>query len=46
MLETRTGNTLSSESAEAANLYQQAVDLILGSEFGAAEALDKGTSAR
>lgn len=41
MLETRTGNTLSSEPAEAANLYQQAVDLILGSESGAAEALDK-----
>ena len=41
MLETRTGNTLSSESAEAANLYQEAVDLILGSESGAAEMLDK-----
>ncbi len=41
MLETRTGNTLSSESSEAANLYQQAVDLILGSETGAAETLDK-----
>lgn len=41
MFETRTGNTLSSESSEAANLYQEAVDLILGSESGAAEALDK-----
>lgn len=41
MLESRTGNTLSSESSEAANLYQQAVDLILGSESGAAETLDK-----
>jgi Tfp pilus assembly protein PilF len=41
MLETRTGNTLSCESSEAANLYQEAVDLILGSESGAAETLDK-----
>ncbi|HIG79411.1 MAG TPA: hypothetical protein EYQ47_05370 [Cycloclasticus sp.] len=41
MLETRTGNTLSSESPEAAKLYQEAVDLILGSESGAAETLDK-----
>lgn len=41
MLETRTGNTLTSESSEAANLYQEAVDLILGSESGAAEMLDK-----
>ena len=41
MLETRTGKTLSSGSSEAANLYQQAVDLILGSESGAAETLDK-----
>jgi len=41
MLETRTGNTLSSESSEAASLYQEAVDLILGSETGAAETLDK-----
>jgi len=41
MLETRTGNALSTESAEAARLYQEAVDLILGSESGAAEALDK-----
>jgi len=41
MLETRTGNTLTSESSEAASLYQEAVDLILGSESGAAEMLDK-----
>ena len=41
MFETRTGNTLSSDSSEAANLYQEAVDLILGSESGADEALDK-----
>lgn len=41
MLETRTGNTLSCESSEAANLYQEAVDLILGSESGADKALDK-----
>lgn len=41
MIETRTGNTLTSESSEAANLYQEAVDLILGSESGADEMLDK-----
>lgn len=41
MLETRTGNTLTCHSFEAANLYQDAVDLILGSESGAAETLDK-----
>lgn len=41
MLETRTGKPLSCESSEAARLYQEAVDLILGSESGAAEALDK-----
>jgi len=41
MFDTRTGNTLSSASPEAAHLYQGAVDLILGSESGAAEALDK-----
>ena len=41
MFEKRTGNTLSSESSEAAKLYQEAVNLILGSESGAAEALDK-----
>ena len=41
MLETRTGNTLSSDSFEAADLYQDGVDLILGSESGAAELLDR-----
>lgn len=41
MLETRTGNRLSTESSAAAGLYQAAVDLILGSESGAAVALDK-----
>ena len=41
MFEVRTGNPLSSESTEAARLYQEAVDLILGSESGAAAALDK-----
>lgn len=41
MLETRIGRTLSSRSSEAADLYQEAVDLILGSESGAAEALDR-----
>jgi len=41
MLETRTGNTLSSESFEAARFYLEAIDLIMGSESGAAAALDK-----
>ena len=41
MFETRTGNKLSSHSSEAADLYQEAVDLILGSESGAAETLDR-----
>ena len=41
MLEARTGNTLSTASPEAAVLYREAVDLILGSESGAAEALDR-----
>ncbi|MET0049515.1 MAG: hypothetical protein ABW095_00360 [Candidatus Thiodiazotropha sp.] len=41
MIEARTGNTLSCNSTEAARLYQQAVDLILGSESGAAETLDE-----
>lgn len=41
MLETRTGNPISSESPEAAELYREAIDLILGSESGAAETLDK-----
>ena len=41
MFKTRTGNTLSSHFSEAAALYQEAVDLILGSESGAAETLDR-----
>jgi tetratricopeptide (TPR) repeat protein len=41
MIDIRTGNTLTSESPEAAKLYQQAVDLILGSESGADVMLDK-----
>lgn len=41
MYEVRTGNPLSSESTEAARLYQEAVDLILGSESGAVANLDK-----
>lgn len=41
MLEVRTGNPLSTRSAEAARLYQQGVDLMLGSESGAAQALDR-----
>jgi len=41
MQDRRTGNTLTSDSSEAVNLYQTAVDLILGSESGAAETLDK-----
>ena len=41
MLETRTGNTLSCNSPTAAKLYQDAIDLILGSESGAAEALNQ-----
>lgn len=41
MFETRTGNRLSSRSSEAADLYRQAVDLILGSESGAGQTLDR-----
>lgn len=41
MFETRTGNPLSTRSAEAARRYQVAVDRILGSESGAAAALDQ-----
>ena len=40
MIEVRTGNKLTSASSEAVSLYQEAVDLILGSESGAAETLD------
>ena len=39
MLETRTGNTLSTYSFEAADLYRDGVDLILGSESGTVEML-------
>jgi len=35
------GEVLSTQSSEAASLYQQALDLILGSESGAENALDK-----
>ncbi|MGD8385015.1 MAG: hypothetical protein PVF89_06380, partial [Lysobacterales bacterium] len=41
MIEPRTGNTLSSHSSEAIGLYNEAIDLILGSQSGAAAALDK-----
>ncbi len=40
MFDARTGNALSTHSPEAAGLYQQAIDLILGSESRAAETLD------
>lgn len=40
MLESRTGNTLTSQSSEAVKLYNEAIDLILGSQSGAAQALD------
>ena len=32
MIEPRTGNRLSTDSSEAAGLYREAIDLILGSE--------------
>lgn len=41
MQENRTGNPLSTVSAQAAGHYNAAVDLILGSESGAAETLDR-----
>ena len=41
MIEARTGNTLSSHSSEAVKLYNEAIDLILGSQSGASQALDK-----
>lgn len=41
MIENRTGNTLSSQSTEAVNLYKEAIDMILGSQSGAAQTLDK-----
>ena len=41
MIDARTGKPLSTDRAEAAERYQLAVDRILGSEAGAAEALDQ-----
>src|SRR5215469_8745767 len=41
MLDARRGQSLSTRSPEAAGQYQLAVDRILGSETGAAEALDR-----
>ena len=41
MIDPRTGQSLTTGSPEAAQQYQQAVDRILGSETGAAEALDR-----
>jgi len=41
MIDARTSQSLSTSSAEAADQYQLAVDRILGSETGAAEALDR-----
>jgi len=41
MIDARTGESLTTGSLEAAEQYQLAVDRILGSETGAAEALDR-----
>src|SRR5262249_27549813 len=41
MIDERTGRSLTTGSLEAAEQYQLAVDRILGSETGAAEALDR-----
>src|SRR5215468_299681 len=41
MIDARTGRSLTTVSLEAAEQYQLAVDRILGSETGAAEALDR-----
>ena len=41
MIDARTGQSLTTGSLEAAEQYQLAVDRILGSETGAAEALDR-----
>jgi hypothetical protein len=41
MIDARTGKTLTTDSPGAAEQYQLAVDRILGSETGAAEALDQ-----
>ena len=44
MIDARTGRTLTTGSLEAAEQYQLAVDRILGSETGAAEALDRAVA--
>src|SRR6516165_3350580 len=41
MIDSRTGKSLTTDSPDAAEQYQLAVDRILGSETGAAEALDR-----
>lgn len=41
MIDPRTNNPISSNSLQAFNLYIEAIDLILGSESGAAEMLDQ-----
>ncbi|WP_317932761.1 hypothetical protein [Halioxenophilus sp. WMMB6] len=41
MLEARTGNKITCPSADAVRLYQTGVDLLLGSESGAGETLDR-----
>jgi len=41
MIDARTGQSLTTSSLEAAEQYQLAVDRVLGSETGAAEALDR-----
>jgi tetratricopeptide (TPR) repeat protein len=41
MIDARIGKLLSTDSAEAARCYQLAIDRVLGSEAGAAEALDQ-----
>lgn len=44
MIEPRTGNLFSTQSDDAAHYYNQAIDRVLGSETGAAQALDKALS--
>lgn len=41
IIDKRTSKPLSTESKQASKLYQDAIDLILGSQSGAGEALDK-----
>lgn len=41
MIDARTGRPLTTDCPKAAERYQLAVDLILGSETGAVEALDQ-----